>query len=81
MSPKSMIEKMEEAAGISQPEPEMPYKKGEYIKSGETAREWTGPRPWREKQSGNALREAVMGSSDAITRVARLRKKKEEAMA
>lgn len=49
--PKTMIEKMEEAAGISTPTPtstfKMPYAKGEYLKPGEVARPWTGPRPWR----------------------------------
>jgi len=51
MARKSMIEKMEEAAGISPETFEMPYKKGEFIKSGEVARPWTGPRPWREKRN------------------------------
>lgn len=50
---KSYIEKMEEAAGISPSSAEtsirMPYGKGEYLKSGEVARPWTGPRPWRDK--------------------------------
>lgn len=52
MARKSFIEKMEEAAGISTPEPkyEMPYKKGEYLKSGESARPWTGPTPWKKLQ-------------------------------
>ena len=50
MARKSFIEKMEEAAGISTPVPEMPYKKGEYLKPGEVARPWTGPRPWRQLQ-------------------------------
>lgn len=75
MPRKSMIEKMEEAAGISTPE--MPYKKGEYIKPGEVAREWTGPWPWRKKQSSNALRDAVIGSSEAVNHVVRARRKKE----
>jgi hypothetical protein len=53
MAKKTYIEKMEEAAGITtaaatSPEPKMPYGKGEYIKSGEVARPWTGPRPWRK---------------------------------
>ena len=26
----------------------MPYKEGEFIKSGEQARPWTGPKPWRK---------------------------------
>lgn len=77
----SAIEKMEEAAGISESKIEMPYKKGEAIKSGEVAREWTGPRPWLKKQSGNALRNAVFGSSEAITRVALGKKKKRESAA
>ncbi len=25
-----------------------PYGKGEFIKNGETARPWTGPKPWRK---------------------------------
>jgi len=45
------IRKMEIAAGIETPEPVMPYKKGERIKSGEQAREWTGPRPWKGEKS------------------------------
>ena len=32
------------------PANEMPYKKGEYLKSGESARFWTGPRPWKKLQ-------------------------------
>jgi hypothetical protein len=49
---KSSIEKMEEAAGITEAEPEfeMPYGKGESIKSGEEARPWTGPKPWKKKE-------------------------------
>ncbi len=50
MPRKSLMEKMEEAAGINSPPPEMPYKKGEYIKPGETARTWTGEKSWREKK-------------------------------
>lgn len=48
---KTYIKKMEEAAGISPAEAstQMPYGKGEYLKSGEVARPWTGPRPWRDK--------------------------------
>ncbi len=45
---KGYIEKAEEAAGITEAEPEMPYKKGEYLKPGEVARQWTGPKPWKD---------------------------------
>jgi hypothetical protein len=47
---KTMIEKMEEAAGISSPIStfKLPYGKGESIPgAGGVARPWTGPRPWR----------------------------------
>lgn len=46
----SHLERLEEAAGIApEKEPEPPYKKGEYIRSGEEAREWTGKRPWKKE--------------------------------
>ena len=71
MARKSMIEKMEEAAGISNKSvsaeslpakgvkkfmeatnpPVMPYGKGEVIKSGDVARKWTGPTPWRDNST------------------------------
>ena len=43
------IEKMEEAIGVGTSTPRMPYKKGEkgIPGRGGIAREWTGPRPWR----------------------------------
>ena len=55
----SYIEKMEEAAGISTPSAgasghKSPYGKGESIKSGQKAREWTGPRPWKDRVKGAA---------------------------
>ena len=55
MARKTFIDKMNEALG-AEPEPtpvvpstpaEMPYKKGEYLKPWESAKSWTGPRPWR----------------------------------
>lgn len=49
MPKKTLIDKMEEAGGISAPDaPKMPYGAGEYIKSGETARSWTGEQPWKK---------------------------------
>ena len=41
---KTFFDKAEEM--LNGPAPEMPYKKGEVIKSGEVARTWTGPKPW-----------------------------------
>ena len=48
VSAEEAIKKGEIAAGIRQPDPIMPYGPGEVIKSGEVAREWTGPKPWQE---------------------------------
>lgn len=45
--PRTLVERLEEAGGLSEPKVEMPYKKGEYIKSGETARPLKPP--WKEK--------------------------------
>jgi hypothetical protein len=45
----SIWEKSEQAIQTdSDIEPTMPYGPGEYIKSGEAAKEWTGPTPWRK---------------------------------
>ncbi len=75
MAPKTYIEKMEDAAGIAQVEtappvvppvkPEMPYKKGEFIKSGEKAKFWTGDRPWQDQ--GNALIDRATKGSPPYT--------------
>lgn len=48
MARKNSIERMEEAAGITAPEPKMPYGKGERVAQGGVARPWTGPRPWKD---------------------------------
>ncbi len=45
--------------------PEMPYKKGEFIKSGEKAKFWTGPRPWKDQ--GNALIDRATKGSPPYT--------------
>jgi len=50
---KSLISKMEEAAGITIPIPKMPYAKGESIPQGGVARPFTGPRPWSEKKKAS----------------------------
>lgn len=49
MMGKTLIEKMDEM--LEGPAPEMPYKKGEFIKSGEVARKWTGLTPWRNNST------------------------------
>ena len=49
----SFFDKMEEAAGISIPSAGAaergPYKKGERVKHGGEAKEWSGPKPWHDK--------------------------------
>lgn len=45
----SYIKKSEQALQTdSDTEPVMPYGPGEYIRQGEQARPWTGPRPWKK---------------------------------
>ncbi len=56
-----LIEKMEEAAGISAPTPKIPYGKGERISGGSTARPWTGPKPWAEKTGSGKTEEPANG--------------------
>ncbi len=45
--------------------PEMPYKKGEFIKSGEKAKFWTGSRPWQDQ--GKALIDRATKGSPPYT--------------
>lgn len=51
LSAEEAIKKGEIAAGIRQPDPVMPYGPGEVIKSGEVAKTWTGPTPWRKNST------------------------------
>jgi hypothetical protein len=61
---KTMIEKMEEAAGITSPVTpfKMPYGKGESIPgAGGVARPWTGPRPWKGSPTWLKVQETLKG--------------------
>jgi hypothetical protein len=62
---KTMIEKMEEAAGISSPASsfKLPYGKGESIPGGGgIARPWTGPRPWRKQTAWMKVQDMLKGT-------------------
>jgi hypothetical protein len=61
-----MIEKMEEAAGISTSVPKMPYTGKERIRSGERARPWTGPKPWAEKNKAEIPQDKGDGSANEL---------------
>ena len=58
----NLFDKLEQAAGISSPASptyKMPYGPKEFIKSGEVARPWTGPTPWRKNTAWQGVQDVL----------------------